>query len=53
MQRLLAFFRDSRGATSAEYAILAALVAGVVVAAVTGFGLATNTLFTNVRDIFP
>ena len=36
---------EEEGATAAEYAIMASLIAGVIVAAVTSLGIATNGLF--------
>lgn len=39
--------RDQRGATAAEYALLAALIAVVIVAAVTAIGLAVSDLFSD------
>jgi pilus assembly protein Flp/PilA len=53
MQRLILFCKDQRGATSSEYAVMAALVAGVIFAAVTGFGLSVKGLFENVKSVFP
>ena len=37
-----------RGATAVEYALLAALIAGVIVVAVATFGQAVGALFTTV-----
>jgi pilus assembly protein Flp/PilA len=37
---------EERGATSVEYALMAALIALVIVGAVTVFGVAVNDLFT-------
>jgi pilus assembly protein Flp/PilA len=53
MNRLIALLKDSRGATSSEYAIMAALVAGVVVAAVTSLGVSVDNLYQTVTAIFP
>jgi pilus assembly protein Flp/PilA len=36
---------DDAGATTAEYSLLAALVAGICIAALTGFGNQISTLF--------
>ncbi|MDP9022339.1 MAG: Flp family type IVb pilin [Actinomycetota bacterium] len=38
---------DEAGATSAEYALVAALIAVVIVGAVTALGLNLNDLFSN------
>jgi Flp pilus assembly pilin Flp len=45
-------FRSDRGATSAEYAILAAGIAAVIVVAVTALGGQTLALFQPVTDFF-
>ena len=37
---------SDQGATAVEYALLVGLIAAVIVAAVTTFGLAVNGLFT-------
>ena len=50
MKRHRRSVRDEAGATSAEYAIMAALIAGVVIAAVAALGLTTGGLFCNVTD---
>lgn len=42
-----------RGATAAEYAIMASLIAGVIFLAVTAVGLATNGLFESVVNNWP
>ncbi len=51
--RLLRFLRDETGATAAEYAIMASLIAGVAVAVVTQLGLSVSELFQRARDAFP
>jgi pilus assembly protein Flp/PilA len=40
--------RDDRGATAVEYGLMVALIAAVIVAAVTALGVKLNTIFTNV-----
>ncbi len=51
MNRLvLDFLRDDRGASSAEYALLASLVAGVIFAATATFGLSVLGLFQKAGD---
>lgn len=42
------FFKDEEGATAIEYGLLAALIALVIIAAVTAIG---NTLSTNFNTI--
>ena len=41
------------GATAVEYGIMVALIAGVIVAAVTLIGGNLNTTFTNVAGVIP
>jgi len=43
---------DDRGATAAEYALIAALIAVVIVAAVTFLGLSTRGLFNDTAESF-
>ena len=38
-------FRDERGATAVEYALMVGLIALVIIGAVTIFGIAVNDLF--------
>ena len=40
--------RDDRGATAVEYGLMVALIAAVIIGAVTLLGGNLNTLFTNV-----
>jgi pilus assembly protein Flp/PilA len=48
MKRLIAFFKDEEGATAVEYAIMVALIAAVIVGAVTAIGTNTNETFNTV-----
>jgi len=43
---------DDRGATSAEYALLATLIAVMISGAVTLFGLSVNNLFSGIVGAF-
>ncbi len=45
MERIKRFFKDESGATAVEYGLMVALIAGVIILAVT-------TLGQNVRDTF-
>jgi pilus assembly protein Flp/PilA len=45
---LMQFVKDEGGATAVEYGLLVALIAGVIIAAVTTLGKDLNTTFTNV-----
>jgi pilus assembly protein Flp/PilA len=47
-QRLRAFAKDETGATAIEYAIIAAGISIVIVAAVDGIGSRLNTTFGSV-----
>jgi len=49
IKKLEAFLKSDGGATSAEYAIMASLIAAVIVLAVTAFGVAVNDLFEAVQ----
>jgi len=45
MKTLIMFFRDEQGATAVEYAIMVALIAAVIIGAVTLIGQSTNNTF--------
>jgi pilus assembly protein Flp/PilA len=42
--------RSDRGATAVEYGLMVALIAAVIIGAVTALGANLNTLFTNVAN---
>ncbi len=42
--------RDDRGATAVEYGLMVALIAVVIITAVTLIGTNLNTIFTNVAN---
>ena len=44
------FLRDEEGVTAIEYGLIAALIAIVIIAAVTGVGTTLRTVFCNVRN---
>ena len=46
------FMKDESGATAIEYGLIAAGIAGVVIAAVNTLGTTTNTTFTNLNSNF-
>jgi pilus assembly protein Flp/PilA len=46
---ILRFVHDRSGATAIEYALIAAGIAVVIVAAVNSVGTAVNTAFTSVK----
>ena len=50
MERLIKFFKDEEGATAVEYGIMVALIAVVIILAVTAIGTNLSTMFSNVAD---
>ena len=50
MNKLIRFFKDEQGATAVEYAIMVALIAAVIILAVTQLGTRTQNAFQNVAD---
>ena len=44
------FIRDEEGATAVEYGLMAALIAAVIITAVTSIGSKLNTVFTGIAD---
>ena len=48
MERLKRFLKDEEGVTSVEYGLMAALIAGVIITAVTLIGTNLTTLFTTI-----
>jgi pilus assembly protein Flp/PilA len=51
MRRLLAFIRDDRGASAVEYGLLVALIAAVIVGAVTLLGGNLKATFEYIASI--
>lgn len=49
MKTMIRFFRDARGATSIEYAIIATGIAVAIIAAVNGTGSALNQHYKNIE----
>lgn len=43
------FMQDRKGVTALEYGLIAALIAGVIVTAVSNLGFTVNTAFTNLN----
>ena len=48
MQPFLKFLNDDSGATAIEYGLIAALIAVVIIGAVTAVGTSLSTTFTSV-----
>jgi pilus assembly protein Flp/PilA len=44
------FIKDEDGATAIEYALMAALIGGVIVASVAALGTSTSDSFTDLKD---
>ncbi len=49
-EKIRAFFKNEEGASAIEYSIIAALIAVVIVAAVTDVGEQMEIVFENIRD---
>ncbi len=52
-QHIHAWIADEEGATAIEYGLLAALIAGVIVATVTTLGTKVTGLYTTVESKLP
>ena len=50
MQMFVRFVRDESGATAIEYGLIAALIAVVIIGAVTAVGTKLSTTFTTVSS---
>ena len=50
LNAITTFIRDEEGATAVEYGLMAALIAAVIITAVTAIGSSLNTVFTNISD---
>ncbi len=50
MKKVLKFLRDEEGATAVEYGLMVALIAAVIVGAVTLLGTTVNKAFTDVNS---
>jgi pilus assembly protein Flp/PilA len=48
MKRLIRFLKDEEGATAVEYGLMVALIAAVIIGAVTLLGKNTDTTFNKV-----
>jgi len=48
MDKLIKFFKDEEGATAVEYGLMVALIAIVIIAAVTFLGESVSTKFSEV-----
>ena len=53
MAYLTNFLREDGGATAVEYGIIVALIAGVIIVAVTTIGTKINTALTNIGNALP
>ena len=50
MKRLISFLKDEEGATAVEYGLIVALIAAVIVVAVTAVGGKVNVAFKTVDN---
>jgi len=50
MEKLVRFIKDEEGVTAVEYGLIAALIALVIIVAVTAVGRNLNTAFNNVAN---
>jgi len=48
MKKLINFFKDEEGATAVEYGLMVALIAAVIIAAVTALGTNVSSKFQSV-----
>lgn len=53
IKKLTQFFKDEDGATAVEYGLMVALIAAVIIAAVTVVGERTNQAFTTTGNALP
>ena len=51
MEKILNFFKDEEGASAVEYGLLVALIAVVIILAVTALGVNLQTTFNNVAAV--
>ena len=50
MKKLMRFFKDDEGVTAIEYGLIAALIAVVIIVAVTNVGTALAGIFQDIAD---
>lgn len=50
MNAIIRFFKDEEGVTAIEYGLIAALIAVVIIGAITLVGEGLDTVFTTVED---
>ena len=53
MKKLIGFFKEEDGVTAIEYGLIAALIAVVIILAVTAVGTGLRTTFSNVAGHLP
>jgi pilus assembly protein Flp/PilA len=53
MNKILRFIRNEEGATAVEYAVLIALILGVVITSVGNLGQSTSDAYTNFEGSMP
>jgi pilus assembly protein Flp/PilA len=50
MQRFVEMFKDTRGATAIEYALIMAMIFLAIIVSVSAVGLSTSEAWTNLAD---
>ena len=53
MEKLMQFLKDEEGATAVEYGLMVALIAVVIIGAVTLLGDKLTAVFTHVEESMP
>ncbi len=53
LRMIMNFVKDEEGASAVEYGLMVALIAAVIIGAVTTLGDKLNSLFTNVASQIP
>lgn len=53
MQRFIGMFKDTRGATAIEYALIMAMIFLAIIIGVSAVGTSTVAAWTNVAEAFP
>lgn len=53
MKRIMEFLKDERGVTALEYGLIAALIAVVIIGAVTALGIKVESTFNEVATQMP
>lgn len=52
MQRFVEMFKDTRGATAIEYALILGMIFLAIIVSVSAVGLSTSEAWTNIAEAF-